>query len=820
MQSKLYFVDGYHGGIEGHMPVGSWEDILDALKRHPEWKISLEVEPESWAHLKIYDYNVYKRLQAFTVDSKDRVEFISGSFAQPFCWAINGESNIRQLTRGIEVTNQHFPNAVIDTYAVQEPCFTSMLPQICKKLGFKRMSLKNPTSWGGYMAKMPGAIVNLYSADGSSLPAVPRYDCEELVSCSATEAAGYDYTSIKGFAAKCIANGIQHPIGMCLQDLGWGARPLIQGIPVEYVTWREYFQRFASDLEGDVLFSQDAILCHLPWGNLTLQQMCRNIRALENRVLQMEKLVALAEVAGHDMASSKEKLQAAWDQLLLVQHHDGYICATTPGSTYKGWASRADYLTKHGQNLLDEIKMNIFDAMQETGDSSSRGERYIRVYNTTGIKQTGIVEAVVTLPSGYYSLSVCDGDNNVVSQFEVIRKHADESIAAAKVLFNAEVEGVGYSTYLMKASESTNREERHIARQTIQDTVVVETSLLNIVFGLTKGGSIISLYDKQLNRELVVDEPIGVLKGYSIKEDGFISNEATKVKSKILVNGPIYTKIKFSGSFSGLRFETTVEIRENDKKIDVTSNVFFAEKTEIGYPLLPEKDKEYHGTKRSSAREDYKLAVRMPLPMKDFAIYKSAPYEDYQSEVYDTRFGGWDEIKNNILNGYIDFYDRENDCGLAFICDHITGYSLVDNQFSITQAFGYHAGFWWGNQPLVGASEIKYSIISHKGDYEGGQVFGHVQRNNEPFVTQILYGKPEVARKSIFCFEDTALELVTVLSHGGKYAVRACNHSKSGKAVKYTNSIPALLNKKADLYGNNAADNADTAASMEILTIV
>src|ERR1700749_4515376 len=35
----LYFVDGYHGGAKGHMPAGSWRDILNALKTYPKWKL-------------------------------------------------------------------------------------------------------------------------------------------------------------------------------------------------------------------------------------------------------------------------------------------------------------------------------------------------------------------------------------------------------------------------------------------------------------------------------------------------------------------------------------------------------------------------------------------------------------------------------------------------------------------------------------------------------------------------------------------------------------------------------------------------------------
>ena len=165
MGDTLYFVDGYHGGVEGHMPDGAFEDILDALERLPEWKVSFEVEPESWNDLKRKDPTGYRRLKAFIENEKTagRIEFVSGAYGQPFCWAINGESNIRHLRRGIEEIRKHFSNVVIDTYAVQEPCFSSCMPQICKKLGYERMSLKNPTSWGGYMQKMSGEIVRMES---------------------------------------------------------------------------------------------------------------------------------------------------------------------------------------------------------------------------------------------------------------------------------------------------------------------------------------------------------------------------------------------------------------------------------------------------------------------------------------------------------------------------------------------------------------------------------------------------------------------------------------------------------------------------------
>src|SRR6185369_15860736 len=44
----VYFVDGYHGGVYGHYPESFTKFIVDSLRKNPAWKISLEIEPETW----------------------------------------------------------------------------------------------------------------------------------------------------------------------------------------------------------------------------------------------------------------------------------------------------------------------------------------------------------------------------------------------------------------------------------------------------------------------------------------------------------------------------------------------------------------------------------------------------------------------------------------------------------------------------------------------------------------------------------------------------------------------------------------------------
>lgn len=47
-QVQGYFVDGYHGGVYGHYPKGYTRFMVNQLQKHPDWKINLEIEPETW----------------------------------------------------------------------------------------------------------------------------------------------------------------------------------------------------------------------------------------------------------------------------------------------------------------------------------------------------------------------------------------------------------------------------------------------------------------------------------------------------------------------------------------------------------------------------------------------------------------------------------------------------------------------------------------------------------------------------------------------------------------------------------------------------
>ena len=156
-QQRVYFVDGYHGGIYGHYPV-AWKTrfITDQLAAHPEWRIGLEIEPETWDTVEVRTPADYARFKAIAADR--RVEFTNPSYAQPYCYNISGESIIRQFGYGMRKIRSHFPDVEFVTYSVEEPCFTSCLPQILKLYGFKYASLKCPNTCWGALRRRTGQL--------------------------------------------------------------------------------------------------------------------------------------------------------------------------------------------------------------------------------------------------------------------------------------------------------------------------------------------------------------------------------------------------------------------------------------------------------------------------------------------------------------------------------------------------------------------------------------------------------------------------------------------------------------------------------------
>ena len=400
---QAYFVDGYHGGIYGHYPV-KWKTqfIVDQLAMHPDWRICMEIEPETWDTVRVQTPEAYLRFKEMA--TSNQVEFTNPTYAQPYCYNISGESIIRQFQYGIAKINTHFPGVDFVTYSVEEPCFTSCLPQILKQFGFKYAVLKCPnTCWGGYTAAYGGELVNWVGPDGTAILTVPRYACEKLEPGSTWQTTAWGNSD--AYLKDCRNAGIKHPVGMCFQDAGWKNGPWLgSGKNTKnnsiYMTWRDYIENVSiGKTDDNWYFSQEDIHVNLMWGSQVLQKIAQEVRVSENRIVMAEKMSVMAYLENKYICRQAD-MDEAWRTLMLAQHHDSWIVPYN-GLNRKGtWADQIKRWTDSTNHLADGI---IEASMQSFNEKfipqNNAQQQYIRVFNTLGMRRKEIVSVLLPTES-------------------------------------------------------------------------------------------------------------------------------------------------------------------------------------------------------------------------------------------------------------------------------------------------------------------------------------------------------------------------------------------------------------------------------------
>src|SRR3569833_1938364 len=99
-----YFIDGYHGGVWGHYPDWNTRFMADQLKAHPNWRINLEIEPETWDVAKVKDSAAYEDFRSLFANQSvnGRMEYVNPDYAQSYLFDIEGESIISQFYYGMK----------------------------------------------------------------------------------------------------------------------------------------------------------------------------------------------------------------------------------------------------------------------------------------------------------------------------------------------------------------------------------------------------------------------------------------------------------------------------------------------------------------------------------------------------------------------------------------------------------------------------------------------------------------------------------------------------------------------------------------------
>ncbi|MDR2951101.1 MAG: alpha-mannosidase [Prevotella sp.] len=793
-QKQAYFVDGYHGGIYGHYPMWVTQFMVDGLTKHPEWQIGLEIEPETWDTVKVKEWVAYNNFKKMAADK--RIEFTNPTYAQPYCYNISGESIIRQFEYGIKKIHQHFPDVNFITYSVEEPCFTSSLPQILRLFGFKYAVLKCPnTCWGGYTAPYGRQLVNWIGPDGTSILTVPRYASERLEDNSTwqTEAWGNSDLYLKA----SFDYGIKNPVGMCYQDAGWNNGPWIGfGDSIKnksiYTTWKNYIENISDGRTDDNYhFSQEDVRVNLMWGSQVLQKIAQEVRVSENKIVMAEKIAAMANI-DNKYYPSQEKIDDAWRTLLMAQHHDSWIVPYN--GLYKGrtWAQEITLWTNNTNEIADNVVEAAVGSYNLSGVDSYG---YIRVYNTLGIKRTEPVHFVLPISGVQRDVAIYNSSN------KLLPSHSEQVGDSICVSFQAEVPALGYATFKVLGKEATVNKSIPVHTSTNGD-YILENDMYRIVLDPAKGGIIKSLIAKAEGNKEYVDKTnkysMGELRGHFYDEGKFYSTTDSPAKITILENNSFSTKVKVEGEIASHPFSQMITLTKGQKRIDFDLTVNW--KNNVGIGEYKQGDN-WRDNRRAYTNDEFKLNVLFPVALSSSTLYKNAPFDVCESKLDNTFFGTWDSIKHNIILNWVDLVQKDQKHGLAVLSDHTTSYSYAeDSPLGLTVQYS-GVGLWGPDYKITRPLKMKYAIITHSGKWDKAAISTESNKWNEPLVAS-FHKEISLTDKSFLSIDKPGYEVTAFKIEGNNILIRFFNAESDDSIKKIKFEFPVSSIEEVDLNGN------------------
>ncbi len=774
---KAYFIDGYHGGVWGHYPDWNTRFMVDMLNKHPDWRINIEIEPETWDRVKTVDPEAFQHFKAIFEDQSTagRIEYVNPSYGQSFLYNTSGESIIRQFHYGIERVREHFPNAVFTTYSSEEPCFTSALPQILASFGFKYASLKNPnTCWGGYTQAFGGELVNWVGPDGTKIVTVPRYEIESLAPKSTWQTIAWNNS--EAYLTAALEYGIKNPIGMCLQDAGWKGGPWLGNgdktiIPTTYKTWRDYIENVSIKTPSlDWKFSQDDLLVSLVWGSQILQRLAQQVRYSEHRIIAAEKLASMAKMH-QGIQWPGQAFDDGWRNLSLAQHHDCWIVPYNGGDN--NWAVKAERWTGITNHHSDSVIQHALSKLASGSDG--REGRFIRVFNTLGVDRIDFVSIDVPTDWGD-NLKVVDHNNQeVLSQF--VR---DTENGRRELRVKADVPSFGYVTYRV-AAQTPTRDLKVSASALDDGTYQVETDLYKIILDPAKGGTIKSLVAKTLNNKEFVDQTnerkFNELRGNFYNDGGFYSSAAQPAAIEVVEHGPASVTLKINGHIGEHPFVQTLTVKQGEKRIDLGVDIDWQGSPGIGNPYAQTVRWRQEDRRKAFYDDRDKLLALFPLNLASQKVYKNAPFDVTESQQTNTFFTTWDSIKHSVILNWVDIADGDDEYGLTLLSDHTTSYAHGENHpLGLTLKYA-GVGLWGRNYRITRNTAVAYSIIPHQGKWDEAGVWTEGSRWNEPLIASVMHTEPAAGdwHKSLIAVEGKGIELTSAVYQGEDLLVRFFN---------------------------------------------
>jgi alpha-mannosidase len=524
------------------------------------------------------------------------------------------------------------------TFLEEEEFTHPQLPQILAGSGFRYASLAQVDTFG--RAGIPVLDLNVLQwkgMDGTTIPCTPKNalfgyspDLKQLVSAPS-------------FQKLC---ELGKPLIFTWEEFGWEPhekpayltspekyRKFAEESPVEFVTLKEYMEKYGKNPKETVYLKMDAWDKLLTWG-LGGDQLRILDRKVEGLLLAAERFDAIASTLGGK--SKQNELEKAWKELMTSQSHDVGLCEYSrwQGDRFAPLDRIEDYhnfawgvigyqaldaAQKQGQEVLDDSLGHIVSRIGSA--SEKRGEMAVTVFNPNGWDRSSLALTgrIYPIPGKVKDIVVKDRTGRILpAQILKSDKDREGNLVVAEMAFLAEqVPSVGYDTYYLEfapnpapvAATDLRIDEAGLAMENAHVKVTLDPAT----------GAVSSLIDKKTGQEMLArgqgvfpafrgkPNPEAYIKKRYVKQVPEIPVQYDSANSKAEIHwtdkGPLRATLRAHHKWPFLEFETNVTLDAQLPYVEVVSRVL------ADLPPLPDQLDE-KGRFPSDIQEGYWLSFR------------------------------------------------------------------------------------------------------------------------------------------------------------------------------------------------------------------
>lgn len=397
----------------------------------------------------------------------------------------------------------------------------------------------------------------------------------------------------------------------------------------------------------------------------------------------------------------QQRLNDAWTLVMGGQFHDIMAGTATPRAYEFSWNDDVIAMNQFAAVLTDATS-----ALASQLDTSGPGIPIV-VYNPLATARQDVIEAQPKFPGQLpKSVQVIGPDGEV----------APSQMEGSKVLFLAKAPSAGFAVYHIKeaAGARTNRRLR-VGRNSLENA--------RYRVNLDANGDIASVFDKQLNRELL-SAPMRLAfqsetpqqwpawnmdwSDQSKPPRGYVSGP---VQSQVVENGPVRVAISVTRHAEQSTFVQTIRLSDGDagNRVEIENEIDWKSKAAVlkaTFPLTASNPKATYNWDVATIERANNDPKKFEVPSHQF-IDLTNESADFGVTVLTDCKNGSDKPADNLLR-------------LSLI--YTPGISKDGQDYSdqATQDWGHHS--------------IVYGLVGHQGDFKSAHTDEQAYRLNQPLI--------------------------------------------------------------------------------------